>query len=36
MTPKVLTHDQDCRNFILFKFWALKRQNLSFDKFVDL
>ena len=35
MTPKVLNHEQDCRNFILFKFWALKSTNLSFDKSVE-
>ena len=36
-TPKVLTHEQDCSNLILFKFWLiLKNQNLSFDKLVNL
>ena len=36
MAPKVLTHKQDCGNFILFKVWALKSPNLSFDKLVHL
>ena len=36
MTTNVLTHEQDCGNFILFKVWALKSPNLSFDKLVDL
>ena len=31
MTVKVLTHEQDFGNFILFK----KSPNLSFDKLVD-
>ena len=34
MTPKVLTHEQDCRNLNLLKF--LKNPNLSFDKLVNL
>ena len=36
MTPKVLTHEQDCGNFILFKFWVLKSPNLLFDILVNL
>ena len=36
MSPKVLTHEQDSGNFILFKFLALKSPNVSFEKLVDL